>query len=184
MLSIYKPNKSNTGCAFQFQIGRDKKNEEHILFISAILQSGWDQKTRVGSFKGNAGNPEKSINVKLGEFELGAIKSSIKNRQPYSTFHQHESNQTTIRFTPWDKPSKISILNPKTKKLEEQSLVLPAFGLTITRHGNNSFRIGLEPGEVEALNALIDFYFSKLYDQRLRKQIKDLKRRKDEREES
>ena len=64
-----------------------------------------------------------------------------------------------IRFAPWDKPRKI-----KGKDGAEQTFKSPAFGLSVTRNGNQNYRIALEPGETEVLKALIKKYFQVVFD--------------------
>ena len=70
-IQIYKPNKSNTGFAFNFSMGVDKRSLEPVLFVSAIAQHSWDSKKRIGSFSESKNNPEKNINLKFNEFECG-----------------------------------------------------------------------------------------------------------------
>ena len=96
-LTLYKPNSKNSGCAFSFRIGVNKKYEP-TLYVSAIQQFSWDASKRSGSFSGNRDNPDKNINIKFNEFECGAIISCIKNRFEYNTFHKFEDNKTTIKF--------------------------------------------------------------------------------------
>ena len=76
-LQIYKPNKSNTGFAFSFYMGEDRKTKLPILFLNAIAQHSWDDKIRIGSFSGNKENPEKNLSIKFNEFEVGASISAI-----------------------------------------------------------------------------------------------------------
>jgi hypothetical protein len=169
MINIYKPNKGNTGFAFTFQIGVDKKNSEPVLYVGSIAQHSWDDSKRLGSFSENKNNPEKNIHVKFNEFECGEIVSSIKNRFEFSAFHSHGENKTIIKLIPWDKPVKASRQNPKTKKIEEYTITKPAFGLSVTRNGNQTFKIPLEAGEVECVRVLIENLLSDLYKQRLDK---------------
>jgi hypothetical protein len=164
-IALYKPNSKNTGTAVNLRIGSGKYNVP-ALYIGAIQQHSWDDSRKLGSFSENAKNPDKTINIKLNEFECGEILNSIKDRVEYSTFHKFDDNQTVIKFTPWDKQRKISKYNPKSKTFDETSVTVSAFGLTITRNGNQSFKISIEPGEVRVIeeflkNYLIDFFKSK-----------------------
>jgi len=160
-LQIYKPNKSNTGFAFSFYIGEDRKTKSPILFLNAIAQHSWDQGKRLGSFSGNKENPDKNLSIKFNEFEVGSIISAIKNRFEWSTYHSFEDNKTQIRLTPWDKPVKTTKINQKTKESYEETQEIPAFGLTVTRNGSQTFRIALEPGESECLKELCKFLLFK-----------------------
>lgn len=154
-LSLYKPNSKNTGCAFNFSIGNDKKKEP-VVYVNAIQQYSWDEKTKTGNFSGNAGDPDKRINLKFTEFEIGGFISAFLKRHEFSSYHAYEDNKTTIKCVPWDKKSKV----------KDDWVTLPAFGITFTRNGNQSFRIPLEPGEVENLNEFFRFYLNTLYSHR------------------
>ena len=95
-LTLYKPNSKNSGCAFSFRIGVNKKYEP-TLYVSAIQQFSWDASKRSGSFSGNRDNPDKNINIKFNEFEAGGMLSAFANRNEYSTFHSFEENKTSIK---------------------------------------------------------------------------------------
>lgn len=163
-LSLYKPNSKNTGCAFNFSIGVNR-NGEPALYISAIQQHTWNDKTKSGSFSENRSNPDKNINVKLNEFEAGAIINSIKNRYEYSTFHSYEENKTSIKFTPWDKKT----------KTQNGEITVPAFGLNIIRNGSQTFRIPIEAGETENLIILMKEFIKSLMSYRKEKQSREQK---------
>jgi len=159
-LQIYKPNKSNTGFAFSFYIGEDRKNKMPILFLNAIVQHSWDSSKRIGSFSGNKEDPDKNLSIKFNEFEAGAIISAINNRFEWSTYHSFEDNKTQIRLSPWDKEVKITRINQKTKETYEETQKIPAFGLVVVRNGSQTFKISLEPGESECLKELCRFLLS------------------------
>ena len=165
-IQVYKPNKSNNGFAFSFSMGEDKKSGEPVLYVSAIAQHSWDDKKRIGSFIGNREKPNKNLNLKFNEFECGAIISCLKNRYEYSTFHKFEDNKTTIKFSPWDKSSKIQKFNPSTKSYEATSQIVPAFGISITKNGSDTFKLPLEPGEVECIRVFIESILSQIYSYR------------------
>ena len=168
-IQIYKPNKSNNGFAFSFSMGDDKKSGEPVLYVSAIAQHSWDEKKRIGAFIGNKDKPDKNLNLKFNEFECGSIISCLNDRYEYSTFHKFEENKTTIKFSPWDKISKIQKFNPSNKSYEESSQTVPAFGLSITKNGSNTFKIPLEPGEVECLKVFMETILHQIYNHRTRK---------------
>jgi hypothetical protein len=151
-LSLYKPNSKNTGCAFNFSIGQGKKGLP-ALYVSAIQQHSWDGGTKTANFANNRENAEKNINVKFNEFEVGSMISAFEGRHEYSTYHTFDENSTSIKFTPWDK-------SVKTKNGEQ---TVPAFGMVLTRNGNQTFRLPIEPGEVETIKALLKFYLNELF---------------------
>ena len=169
-ISLYKPNSKNSGCAFNFKIGVNR-NKEPVVYVSAIQQYSWDEKKKSGNFSGNKDDPDKNINLKFSEFEIGGILSAFSCRYEYSAFHSYEENKTSIKFTPWDKPCKDSKGTQKT---------IPAFGITFTRNGNQSFRVPLEPGEVENLKEFFRFYLKELFSHRRREEIKNIQKYKNE----
>ena len=177
-IQIYKPNKSNNGFAFNFSMGIDKRSSEPVLFVSAIAQHSWDSKKRIGSFSENKNNPEKNINLKFNEFECGSIVDAIERRYEYSTFHQFEDNKTTIKFSPWDKQVKSSKFNPSTKKYEEYTFESPAFGISITKNGSNTFKIPLEPGESLCIKQYIYQIIDELYKHRFKARMKECQKSK------
>lgn len=166
-IQIYKPNKDNTGFGFSFSLGFDKKNNEPVLFVNAIAQYSWSNGS--GSFIKNSENPNKNISVKFNEFECGAMISSIKNRYEWNTFHQNKENKTTIRLTPWDKKVKTQKFNPQTKQYESSSQTVPAFGMTMTKNGNQTFKISLDPGECECIVKFLELLLVKIYSLRVQK---------------
>jgi hypothetical protein len=172
-ISIYKPNSKNTGCAFSFRYGVQQKNKEPCLFINAIQQHSWNSETNTGNFSNNSSDPSKNLVIKFNEFECGSILSAMNSRYEYNTFHTYEDNKTTIKFSPWDKTQKISNLNPKTKKFEEKNQTIPAFGVSITRNGSDTFKIPLEPGEIEVVKKLLSNILSRIIDFRIDIQIKN-----------
>lgn len=174
-ISIYKPNSKNSGCAFSFRYGV-QKNSDPCLFVNSIKQYSWDDTKKTGNFSSNADDPSKNLSIKFNEFECGSIISSLRNRYEYNTFHNYEDNKTTIKFSPWDKKIKISSLNQKTKKFEENYQVIPAFGLSITRNGTDTFKIPLEPGEVEIIISFIQSIINRVIDHRIQTQINNLKK--------
>jgi hypothetical protein len=87
--------------------------------------------------------------------------SAVRNRFEWSTYHAFEENKTQIKLSPWDKKVKVSKLNSSTKEYYEENITVPAFGLSVVRNGNQTFKIPLEPGEVECLRVLCETVISK-----------------------
>ena len=171
MIQIYKPNKSNTGCAMNVQIGRAGKKRELAVFIQSILQFSWDDSKKTGSFSGNREDKDKNITFKLTEAECGSIISAIKARHEFSAFHSHENNKTTIKLTPWDK--EIKSKGPKG----DYSYTQPAFGLTLVRNGNQTFKVPLECGEARNIAALLEMFLQKLYQERFEAREAEMRNR-------
>lgn len=168
-LQIYKPNKNNNGCGFSFSCGQDKNSKETFVFISAILQHSWDEKNKRGTFIGSKDDPSKNITIKLNEFECGAILSAIKNRHEWNTFHKTSDSQTSIKFSPWDKKENIKTYDPSTKDFKTKSQTVPAFGLNISRPKGNSFKVPLEPGELECISSFLNTVLDSIYKKRISK---------------
>tara|TARA_R100001015_G_C4607856_1_gene162996 strand:- start:624 stop:1217 length:594 start_codon:yes stop_codon:yes gene_type:complete len=156
-VAIYKPNSKNTGYAFSFRVSTQGKLP--VFYVNAIQQHSWDDKKKTGSFIKNKDADDKNVSFKLNDFELGEILSSMTSRVPWNSYHSFNDNTTMIRFAPWDKPRKI-----KGKDGAEQTFKSPAFGLSVTRNGNQNYRIAIEPGETEVLKALIKKYFQVVFD--------------------
>jgi hypothetical protein len=148
--SLYKPNSKVTGCAFQFKIGQGK-GDEKTLYVSAIQQSSWNENTKTGSFSDNAKNPEKTLNIKLNENEIGGLLYAVRQYTDFSAFHTFDDNKTQISFKPYTKNN-----DAKTK----------AFSFTISRNGNQKFGIGIELGEAEALSEFLKFTLVQIYSNR------------------
>tara|TARA_B100002019_G_C21268329_1_gene600692 strand:+ start:2717 stop:3376 length:660 start_codon:yes stop_codon:yes gene_type:complete len=157
-IQLYKPNSKNTGAAFTFSIGSNKNNSLPAFYINAISQFSWDADKKIGTFSGNSKNPDKKVNVKLSELECGEFISAIKNRHEYSAFHAYENNSTSIKFSPWEKDVKVSKYDPSSKSYKDSKVKVPAFGLTISKGKGSSFKIGIDPGEVEVLLKLLEAY--------------------------
>jgi len=156
-VAIYKPNSKNTGCAFSFRVSTQGKLP--VFYVNAIQQYSWDDQKKTGSFIKNKDSDDKNVSFKLNDFELGEILSSIVSRIPWNGYHSFNDNTTMIRFAPWDKPRKI-----KGKDGKDQTFTSPAFGISVTRNGNQNYRIALEPGETEVLKKLIERYFQVVFD--------------------
>tara|TARA_Y100000592_G_C5375250_1_gene270614 strand:+ start:268 stop:813 length:546 start_codon:yes stop_codon:yes gene_type:complete len=169
-IALYKPNSKNSGCAFSFKTGVNKQ-QEPVIYISAIQQHSWDDKRKTGSFSGNREDPDKNINLKFNEFEVGGMISAFSGRHEYSTFHTFDENKTSIKLTPWDKQIKSG----------DKTIQVPAFGIVFTRNGNQTFRIPIEPGEVQNLIEFFRFYLSELYRHRRKQEIKNIQNSKKER---
>jgi hypothetical protein len=174
-LSIYKPNSKNGGSGFSFQMGLDSKNQEPTLFVKSILQHSWDADKKQGYFRDNLDNPDKNITVKFSEFEIGHILHAMQTRSIYTTFHAYGEDKTSIKFMPWDKKAKKSTKNSEGR-WEDAWVEVPAFSVSFVRNGNQSFVIGLEPGETETVSEYLRFVLRSLFEVRFKKQQEELKK--------
>ena len=152
IVQYYKPNSRNTGCAFSFDIGANNKNQEPCVYVRAIKQHSWNDKTRTGSFSENAKDPDKSISIKLNEIEVGGLIFAIEKYKEFSAFHSYEDNKTSISFKPYKKKDGAD-----------------AFSFGVTRNSANKFGIGVEMSEAYGLREFLKFYLQELYIFRLSK---------------
>jgi|TARA_R100000482_G_C5115683_1_gene142918 hypothetical protein len=152
IVQYYKPNSKNSGCAFSFDIGPNQKNKEPCVFVRAIKQFSWNDKTRTGSFSENAKNADKSLSLKLNEIEIGGLINAIENYCEFSAFHSYQDNKTSISFKPYTKKD-------GTK----------AFSFGVTRNSANKFGIGVEMSEAYGLLEFCRVYLQELYLHRLEK---------------
>jgi len=150
MITLYKPNSKNMGCAFAFNLGTSGKDKFPCVYINAIHQHSWNDKTKNGSFSENAKNPEKTIVVKLNEFELGGFINAIENGVEYKAFHTFDDNKTVISFAPYAKKDGGK-----------------AFSLSVTKNSAIKFGIGIEAGEAYTLREFFKFVLSELFNYRL-----------------
>ena len=152
IVQYYTPNSKNTGCAFSFDIGANNKNQEPCVYVRAIKQHSWNDKTRTGSFSENAKDPDKSISIKLNEIEVGGLIFAIEKYKEFSAFHSYEDNKTSISFKPYKKKDGAA-----------------AFSFGVTRNSANKFGIGVEMSEAYGLREFLKFYLQELYIFRLSK---------------
>ena len=152
IVQYYKPNSSNKGCAFSFDIGANNKNQEPCVYIRAVKQYSWNDKTRTGWFSENAKDPDKSISIKLNENEIGGFIHAVEKYTEFSAFHSYEDNKTSISFKPYQKKDGT-----------------PAFSFGVTRNSANKFGIGVEMSEAYNLLEFCKFYLQELYIHRLTK---------------
>lgn len=150
MVALYKPNSKNTGCAFSFNLGQTGKTKEPCVYINAIMQHSWNEKTKNGSFAENAKNPEKTIIVKLNEFELGGMINAVENNTEYVAFHTFDENKTSIQFKPYVKQN-------GTK----------AFSFSIVKNSALKFGIGVEAGEAHTIKEFFKYVLQRTFDARL-----------------
>jgi len=146
MIQFYKPNSKNTGNAFGFRLGIKGKNETPCIYMSAVKQHSWNNKSKSGSFSENAKDPEKSISVKFNEGELGGFIYAIENYEKFSAFHSFDDNKTAI------------LLSPYTKKDGTK-----AFSFSVTRNSANKFGIGLEMSESYLLSQYFKFVLNEIF---------------------
>jgi len=149
MIQFYKPNQSNRGFAFSFNLSKQKG--KFCFFINTIQQATWNNETKTGTFLGNKGNEEKHISVKLSPIEAAGIaalidRTYVRNdgNYPYTWSAYHSSsdamgsdNKTILSFYAYNnKNLKKTIIAGK-----EQLKPVINYSLSITRNSTNKFFI-------------------------------------------
>lgn len=140
--SFYKPKKDGNGSAFTFRYNRQPEKTP-AFYITAIQQYSWNDVTKNGSFKENAKNPDKHLNVKMSLIELGDMIS----------FFQKRNVQEKLSFI--HDPSKAGIKNSEkvTIQVSRWGDNKENYGIRITK-GNLSLGLSLSQGEAELLSVL------------------------------
>lgn len=134
--TTYKANAKVTGAAFGWSLSK----ERDCVYLNAILQSGWNDETKKGSFAANRDNKEKNLSCKFNIDELGGILYSLNTLTEWTNFHTHGENKTQFKLAKWDRSS--------MKKPD-------AMGFSITRNGSANFKTFYEPGEIECLKVFL-----------------------------
>lgn len=134
---FYKPNPRNTGSACSFGVSGKS------LFVSFVKQVSWNEEKKTGSFRENAKDPEKSINVKFTNVEAGGILNAIKTKTEYKIYHTSPKGVTTGSFKPYI-----------SKDGEDKG-----YSFTVFKQGNkNPFQIGFTHAETEVLILFLNKY--------------------------
>ena len=110
--------------------------------------------------------------------KLGTSFMRCETDAPIQPTIPTKSDRTNIKFMPWDKKAKKSMKN-SNGQYEDQWVEVPAFSLSFVRNGNQSFVIGLEPGETETVIEFLRFYLKTLFSHRFDKQILEIKKSKE-----
>lgn len=148
MISIYKPNKKNEGCACSFSLGNDGS-----IFINAVQQFSWDENKKTGSFSENAKNKDKSIAIKLNAVEAGGIINAIERMADWKAYHSYEDNTTQIQLTVWEKT------DFKTKEPTGEK----AFGLSLLRNSTDKFKLPIELGEAQLIKQFLIWCLNEIF---------------------
>ncbi len=160
-LPIYKPNAANKGSAFTFNFGPAKKGGDTkgdlALYVSTVLQATWNPATKQGTFKENAKDQSKTLNMKLNEFEVGGLINSIQRRVEFKGYHTFPGGSGSVQFS----------FTPS-----EKEGVFNGFVFSILRSNDKAvFRIGIGPHEAVALSSFLDFGLKRLWQNRFNNQF-------------
>ena len=156
---IYHPNKNNTGFACSFS----QSDKDGTIFASIIKQSGWDAANSIGTFKDSKNDPNKNVNIKLGQVEVAAILDCLDRNRPFSTVHDSDKSMKSIKFEPW-----MNKLSEESIKAGEKPVCKGySFSVTITDKqdstAKNSFYIGLNFAEGRLIREYLMFALAKSF---------------------
>ena len=96
-ISLYHPNKNNTGFACSFS----QSSKDNTVFAGLIKQSGWDAEKKIGSFAGSRKDPNKDVSIKLAQVEVAAVLDCLDRNRPFSSVHDGDKQMKSIQFVPW-----------------------------------------------------------------------------------
>ena len=102
MISFYKPNSKNNGTACSFSVNP----RDGSIWSSLIKQSGWNEKTKTGSFMDNKDNPQKSAKIKYSITEAAGLLEALDKNTEFSAYHSSEQQITKIKFAPYIRDEK------------------------------------------------------------------------------
>jgi hypothetical protein len=148
-LPFYRANKSNTGVAVSFNFGLNQKKTSIDLYVSSVKQAKWNDSNKTGSFVENAKDPNKTLNMKFSEFEVGGLINTLEKGIPFSAYHKTQAGVTTASARPY--------IPEKIKKgadwVENTGKVVQGVSLSFKKDGEDapSFPLTLTFGEATTL---------------------------------
>jgi len=147
---LYKPNKSNTGSACQF----NAKFDDECLYAQITKQVAWENNK--GLFKGG-----KRLVSKLNTWEAGHIISAIERNTDWETVHATEKNKTQVKFNRYFK------YDSETKTYTDVQL---GFSFSLGHKEGDQmqwWRMGINFGESEVLKSYLRWFLSAVYNRQL-----------------
>jgi hypothetical protein len=94
-LQFYKGNAKVTGTACSFQ------TKDTSLFVNFIKQHSWNEAKKLGSFRENAKNPEKTTVLKFNAVEAAGIVDAINRNAEYKFYHTAPNSNAMGKFCPY-----------------------------------------------------------------------------------
>lgn len=158
MIQLYHPNKSNTGSAASFWFSE----RDNVVYATILKQSGWDDKSRNGTFKASMADPLKKTNIKFSFVEVCGILDSIERNRSFSSYHDNEDFSKSIKFEPYlDKTSnaaKGSSFSVLVKNKQDTST-------------SNSFLIGFTFAEARYIREFLVYCLHKKFDNKTQNSV-------------
>lgn len=94
-LQFYKGNAKVTGTACSFQ------TKGTSLFVNFIKQHSWNEAKKLGSFRENAKNPEKTTVLKFNAVEAAGMVDAIDRNAEYKFYHTAPNSNAMGKFCPY-----------------------------------------------------------------------------------
>ena len=94
-LQFYKGNAKVTGTACSFQ------TKGPSLFVNFIKQHSWNEAKKLGSFRENAKNPEKTTVLKFNAVEAAGMVDAIDRNAEYKFYHTAPNSNAMGKFCPY-----------------------------------------------------------------------------------
>ena len=122
-----------------------------------VKQFSWDAGKKIGSFKDNGENPQKSINIKFNEFEAASMLRGLESL--FKDFPVNEkTKQRGLGFFHSNRDDKTSIKLDASEYGGRKGVFF-----NVTR-GNLKFSMPLDLGECSILAEYCRFYLNVLFD--------------------
>jgi hypothetical protein len=156
-IHYYHPSSSGNGfaCSFWFS------ERDQTVYATLLKQSGWDAKTRIGSFKDSLNDDSKKINVKLGMKEVAAILDCIERNRPFTAFHDFDDKPKSVNFVPWMSKDTTPVLKGYS------------FSVTVTNKQDSTFKnaffMGLTFAEAREIREFFIFCYHRYFENILAK---------------
>lgn len=146
-LHFYKGNPKITGTACSFQVYNGS------LFVNFIKQFSWDESKKLGSFRENMNNPEKTGKFKFSAVEAGSIVDAINRNIEYKFYHTSPNSTAMGKFCPYINKEGVKIGYSFSVSKEQK-------GDTVNK---TSFLIGFTFGEAVLLKQFILKYIDSTF---------------------
>lgn len=148
-LQFYKGNAKVTGTACSFQ------TKGNSLFVNFIKQHSWNEAKKLGSFRENAKNPEKTTVIKFNAVEAAGMVDAIDRNSEYKFYHTAPNSNAMGKFCPY---------------LRDNNQIGFSFNATKEQKGDSvnkvSFLIGFSFAEAVMVKAfLLEFIKNSFYPQ-------------------
>lgn len=141
MIEFYSPKPENKGAALFVTV----RPEEQSVVLGLVKQTGYDDSTKKGSFKGG-----KRINVNLSLDEVGSIINTVKTNGKFPIYHTFDGKPTATG-------------NFGYYSLGDGPVKKTGFGLSLKKD-DVDFRIGFTHGSAEKLVSYLQFALVKCFE--------------------